>query len=343
MAKEHRKPTYGAATRLARIMVELPAHPFGWSFEAIQRRLNISDRTLLRYVSVCRQELVDHRGRPILEVLHQGERRLLRFADSMQRTDSSAFQAASLFFTLTLLRFLEGTVLKEGVENLWDRIQKSLTNVQSARLRDLNKKLYAVPYLPKDYKAFDEQLDVIFRALIDQQRLRIDYVALGSEPKTHNFDPYTLVAYRGGLYLLGRSDLAREFPYLAIERIQTVDFLRNDDGEPLKFALPRDYDPAKYTEGSFGIVTGDEADIELLILNAETETYLRSREIHPTQRFRRRRDGKTVLNMTVRGTTELRNWILSLGPWVEVLKPPLLRSEISGLIGETARLYRSRR
>jgi hypothetical protein len=39
----------------------------------------------------------------------------------------------------------------------------------------------------------------------------------------------------------------------------------------------------------------------------------KSRELHPTQKFRRRRDGKTILSMTVRGTTELRNWILSLG------------------------------
>ncbi len=122
-----------------------------------------------------------------------------------------------------------------------------------------------------------------------------------------------------------------------------MDFLKNNDGEPEKFALPRDYDPAKYTEGSFGIVTGEEADIELSILNAETETYLRSREIHPTQRFRRRRDGRTVLSLTVRGTTELRNWILSLGPWVEVLKPAKLRSEISELITEAARLYRRRK
>ncbi len=43
------------------------------------------------------------------------------------------------------------------------------------------------------------------------------------------------------------------------------------------------------------------------------------------QKFIERRDGKTVLTMIVRGTTELRNWILGFGPWLEVLKPAALR------------------
>ncbi len=65
--------------------------------------------------------------------------------------------------------------------------------------------------------------------------------------------------------------------------------------------------------------------------------------IHPTQKFHRPRDGKTVLTMRVRGTTELRNFILSLGPWVKVLKPPVLRNEVAALARESAALYRNDR
>jgi predicted DNA-binding transcriptional regulator YafY len=325
---------------MARIVLELAAHPFGWNLDAIQRKLDISERTLARYIAACREELVDHAGRPIIEVVDYGERRALRFAESVSKADSNAWQAAALFFSLTLLRFLEGTILKEGVESLWDRLYRGLTPTQLARLRDLHRKFYAVPYAPKDYKAFDEQLDIIFRALVDQKRVRIDYTALASEPKTHLFDPYTLVAYRGGLYLLGKSDLSDTMIYLAVERIKAITFATDEGGEQLAFSLPAGYDPAIYTEGIFGIVSGEKTTVELLILNEETETYLKSRLIHPTQSFHRRRDGKTVLSMTVRGTTELRNWILSLGPWVKVLKPTDLREEVSGLLAQAARLYR---
>lgn len=340
MDKVRRKPTYGAATRMARIVLELAAHPFGWNLDAIQRKLDISERTLARYIAACRAGLLDHAGRPMIEVVDYGQRRALRFAQSISKADSTAWQAAALFFSLTLLRFLEGTVLKEGVENLWDRLYRGLSPTQLARLRDLHKKFYAVPYAPKDYKEFDEQLDIIFRALVDQKRLRIDYAALSSEPKTHLFDPYTLVAYRGGLYLLGTSDLSDSLIYLAVERIKAISFATDEKGEQIGFSLPAGYDPATYTEGIFGIVSGKETKVELLILNEETETYLKSRLIHPTQSFRRRRDKKMVLSMTVRGTTELRNWILSLGPWVKILKPVELRDEVSTLLAHASRLYR---
>jgi len=43
--------------------------------------------------------------------------------------------------------------------------------------------------------------------------------------------------------------------------------------------------------------------------------------------------------MTVRGTRELVNWILSLGPYVEVLEPEGLRREVADKARETAGLY----
>src|SRR5260370_17363079 len=68
MKKVRRKPTYGAAIRLARIASELFSKPYGWSFEAIENSLEISGRTLARYVSVLRSDLVDSRGSPLGEV-----------------------------------------------------------------------------------------------------------------------------------------------------------------------------------------------------------------------------------------------------------------------------------
>ncbi len=40
---------------------------------------------------------------------------------------------------------------------------------------------------------------------------------------------------------------------------------------------------------------------------------MRSRTIHRSQHFAHRRDGTTIMTMTVKGTTELANWIMSMG------------------------------
>ena len=45
--------------RRTRIVFELVNRPFGWAFESIQQELDVSERTLLRYVAASREELVD--------------------------------------------------------------------------------------------------------------------------------------------------------------------------------------------------------------------------------------------------------------------------------------------
>src|SRR5271163_4804839 len=343
MKKLGRKPTYGAAIRLARIAAGLFSRPYGWSFKSIAESLDISERTLARYVAVLRSELLDWRGGPLVEVVSAGGERKLRLVSSMKAAEASSYQVALLYFSMTVLKFLEGTVLEEGVEGLWEKIYQNLSLSQQTRLSDLQRKFYAVPYAPKDYSEFSEQLDVILRALLDQTRLKVDYAGLTGEGRQHDFDPYSLISYRGGLYLLGHSHLTGAIIYLAVERIRSVEFIRQPDGAPARFVYPRRFDPAAHTEGTFGIFDGPETKVELKIHSEQTAAYVRSRTIHPSQRFSRRRDGTTVMSMTVRGTTELANWIMSISPWLEVLRPAALRTEVAHRHAKAARLYYSRK
>jgi predicted DNA-binding transcriptional regulator YafY len=333
MATRQRTPTYGAATRLARILHELHARRYGWSFQGIQDTLGISERTLLRYLAVCRRELVNGKGQPLLEVIRRGSRRLLRLSDAVAPGEASSYELLFLYFALSVFQFLDGTVIKDGVAGLWDRLWRGLPLSQQARLGDFARKFYAVPYAVKDYHAFDEILDTCIQCLVYQHRMRIDYRGLRGEGKIHEFDPYTLTTYRGGLYLIGYSHLFKKIIWLAVERMGGVEKL------PTTFEYPKTYSPQKHTAGIFGIIDGPETQVELLLRNADTAAYLSSRRLHPTQQFTSRRDGTTLLTMTVRGTTELLPWILGLGPYVEVLKPRALREQVQESLTNAIVLY----
>lgn len=332
-----RRPTYGAATRLARMVHGVLTHPSGRSFTGIQAELGISQRTLLRYISACRRHLVDPSGRPLLEVARYGERAVLRRASVADAPESTVFQVLFLYFALTVFRFLEGTVIKEGIEDVWERFRQAVPAAQRAWLSDFARKFYSIPYAVKDYRDRDELLDTIVACLVYQHRMRIDYGGLSGEGKVHEFEPYTLAEFRGGLYLIGRSQAVRRVITLAVERIRSAERL----GE--KFEYPDSYSPAKYTEGTFGIMSGPITAVELHILNAETVAYLKVRRLHRSQRIEDRRDGTAVLSMTVRGTEELRNWILGFGPWIKVLRPQSLRNEVAQLHAHAARRYRTGR
>jgi len=61
---------------------------------------------------------------------------------------------------------------------------------------------------------------------------------------------------------------------------------------------------------------------------------------HPTQVIEREPDGALGWRATVSGTIEIRSWILSWGPDVEVLSPAGLRAEVTDLLAAAAARYR---
>lgn len=330
-----RPATYAAATRVARVLHGLLSRPHGWSFAAIQDELRISERTLLRYLAACRKELVDDRGEPVLEVVQRGDRRVVRLCDAARDVDSTSYQVLSFYFALSVFQFLDGTILKDGVDDLWEAFRRTLPPARRDRLQAFERKFYTVPYAVKDYREADATLDVLVRALVNERRLRVEYAGLwrGGEPAVHEFDPYTLVLYRGGLYVMGRSHRHREMVHLAVERIVGAELL------PARFEYPKRYSPERHLDGTFGIVEGPETRVVLRLHGDEAMRLLAARRLHRTQRFTTGADGITRLTMTVRGTSELKYWILAQGPFVEVVDPASLRREVVEMLRETAALY----
>ncbi len=338
--RSRRKPTYGAAVRLAAILHGLHERPFGWSFESIQDTFGIAGRTLSRYADVFARKLLDSSGRPLVEVERRGDKRFLRLAQRSTPTEAGAWAAVSFFFTWSMIRHLEGTVLDQGMDLLWDRMLKALPVAQRTRLGDIDRKFFALTLTPKDYRGHDATIGTLVRALVDQQRLELDYASLGGPARLHEIEPYTLLGYRGGLYLLARSRRRDGILWFAVERIREAKPLLAADGRPRLFPYPKSFRPETYTAGLFGVVEGPEVEVELLVHNDETVAYLAQRTIHPSQRVVRRPDGRTTVTLRVRGTVELANWVMGSAPWIEVLRPAELRDEIANRARAAMRLHR---
>lgn len=66
---------------------------------------------------------------------------------------------------------------------------------------------------------------------------------------------------------------------------------------------------------------------------------LQERHLHPTEKYRRRKDGKHVLTMKLQGTAELESWVLSWGPKVTVLKPKSIRESVRRQLKEATARY----
>lgn len=254
--------------------------------------------------------------------------------------NATALSAVTLFFTLSMLSFLEGTVLKESADALWDNVLAAVPLAARPQLARLDRKFHAISIAPKDYAAHSETIDEIVQALLREYRLTIDYAGLAGDGKQHDFEPYTLLSYRGGLYIVGLSHVYERVIWLAVERIRSVAPTRGDGPRGrARFTYPPSFHPERHTDGLFGVVEGPETEVELAILNQQTEAYLTKRTVHASQRFERGDDGRLRLVMNVRGTVELANWIMSLTPWVEVVRPQELRAEIARRLADASARY----
>lgn len=253
----------------------------------------------------------------------------------------------AVYLAFTALRYLEGIVPHEAVQRVWRDLVRALGPDEGLSIASFEQKFYAFPFAPKRYDGCREILATVVDALVRQHVLDVRYFGLDGTGRDHRLEPWTLAMHKGGLYLVGRSNGQYETT-LSVERIDQVEKVLDEAGEPVRFRRPKDYSPAKYFEGQFGILGGEETEVELEIQNRETELRLRERLVHPTQEFVEAPAGalpgdaarKVVLRMRVRGTVELLWWILGQGPYLKVLKPASLRDRVAREAEAIAALYR---
>jgi predicted DNA-binding transcriptional regulator YafY len=98
--------------RGAQLVDGLHARPTGWSLEAAAEELGVSVRSVERYVRACADFLTDKAGRPRIEIVRHGGRRLVHLVPRALARESTVFQVAALRLARALLRLAGGTVLE---------------------------------------------------------------------------------------------------------------------------------------------------------------------------------------------------------------------------------------
>lgn len=317
---------------MMRALVAILRSPRGRELEALAEELDVSRKTAERYAKVMIQEVPAPDGLPLIELVKPNGRPLLRLRGGAGGVDSNAYQAASVFFALTALRILQGTVLHESASEVWDKFVQKLPSDTRRLLEHVERKFFYVPFAAKDYSRLEDHMDTILRSVLKPERLEIDYRHPSGKKTKHRFEPYTVVLYRDALYVLGTSTRHKQPIYLAVDRIESV----KRTGE--RFTLPPGYSPRTMTADVPGIWSGPEVTVSLK-LKGRAEEQIPERRIHPSQTVTPLHGGGTLLRMKVRGWQELAWWILSWGPDVEVLEPRELRDFVKRSATATAALY----
>lgn len=320
MARKAESDSYAPAARLLEVRAALDSAE-GLSVHEIAERFEVSLRTAIRYVDALKKA-----GEPLYDET-VGKRKVWRLMPTARRQSLSltTSQMVALFLSRRVFDFLAGTGFKEDLDEVFAKLETLLRRKDFAAVKNLDRKVFDVNEARHLYEGRIEDVNDIMTALLREERLRVTHEGVSGGRKTFVLEPYTLLVYKKGLYLAGRSrGHGGEMRTFALDGFREVEWLRGDH-----FEYPPDYRPDQVTEGAFGLIRGSEKTTVRIWFEEKVARYVRRRMWHPTQRFRKA-EGGVEMTMDVRGTVEVVSWVLGFGDKAQVLEPEELRSAVRG-------------
>jgi len=314
--------------RFFRVATYLSAHPDGATPDDLARFVGMSRRTAYRDLAALQDELGlpvwSENGRwglakgALLPAFHltRGEamavflaaRLMAKYADAYDPELAAAFQKLGEALPDVLGRHVHRTL---------DVMARRPADPEGARRLNALTQAWAerrVVELAYDASAYDKAREV--------RRTRVRPYLIEPSTETH------------ALYLIGYDEGRGATRTFKLERIRSLAITADH------FEAPPDGVVENALERAWGII-GDQPLVDVALRFAPAvASRVAEAAWHPTQAASREPDGSLTWRATVSGTVEIRSWILSWGPDVEVLAPDELRGEVGRLLAAAADRYR---
>ncbi len=322
---------YSQAARLHDV-IRLIESRHGISVEELAQECGVNRRTIHRDLGA-----ISDAGYPITAEW-SGERKLYRFITGFRDVPPISFslqELLTLYFLRSSLDLLHGTPFHDDLEAIFRKVNSVLPPRYAAHLERISR--ITVPLLQgrREYGRAAAILGELRRALLFQNRVTLTYrTPSRQEGESYSVDPYTLLFYRGGLYLLGFAHNRQAIRTFAVERIISLTL------EKERFEMPAGYEPEERFRGAFGIVEEEPLHIRVRFASAISHA-IAERSWHPSQRLEWLPGGGVELSFTAGGRLEILSWVLSYGAMAELLEPAELRAELARASAAMARAYAS--
>lgn len=250
----------------------------------------------------------------------------------------SPYELMSLHLAQSHLAYLKGTPFVDDLEAIIKKVEAGLPDKTRNHLERIVTTFAPLQRPARDYAAQKNVLDSLRKALLRQLTVVLrGYQKPGAgHSKDYLVDPYTLVLYQYGLYLVAYSHRAGEIRTFAVERIKNVEVTEG------MFELPQSFSLAERFEQGFGLIEEPPQEVKIWI-SPDWTYFVKERSWHPTQALNPQKDGSVILTMRCGGLDELTAWVLSFGPGARVLSPQALIDNVSSQLTIAAKPYQSSR
>lgn len=325
-----RKPGAASqATRMFKIADALKAHRFGLTYEQLAEMFGVHERTIKRDL-----RSLEDSGRELERTKGEDGRTVVRLQDQGRaRLDLTLKERYALLAARRLFDVFEGTPFREEIRSIFNKVAGSLPKSQRADLDDIEDRVVFVPDNGrKSYERKADELSILMEAALKSQEINFDYRRPRGEPKVRRgvLQPYALVLYRYGLYVVGRRIYPDE-PEGAVRIFAVERFRKLEPRAGEFFERPEDFSVDRYFRGAFGIHTGTEETEVVLRFSRQAAPYVSARTYQEGQQTKLEDNGTMRLQFHVTDLTEVVPFVLQWGRNVQVLSPRHLREQVEEL------------
>ena len=324
--------------RLEQLTDLLTRHPKGLTLEELATHLNVTERSMRRYLNEVRHEFElestpTRQGGPLRWKIPERE---LGKKVQLRRTQVYMLLAARRLFEL-----MKGSTLYEEIDLAIGKLTALAqrpgrgpnAGIADARLEE---RFLYLPFAPKDYGSRTEELDDLFQAVSDLKVLTVNYKSMTrADEERIVIHPYALVLHRDSIYCVGYHVAREEIRTFVLDRMRDTECSATE-----RFALPEDFKVDDYFQGEFGIWKSNERHKVVIEFAPEVAQYVRVRKVHASQKLAGIAGGGIRLTMTVGALQPVVTWVLEWGKHARVVEPPELIARVKDELTGALSLYR---
>jgi predicted DNA-binding transcriptional regulator YafY len=308
------------------------SRPVNW----LADKLGVDRRTIRRWAQS--QELLGEAedGAPGVVLLRgsPGREATVRLARPHNPASRARLRAAALALAAT--RYLAATGA-ELLDEMAERLLVSQAGFDPETLRRARSAFHYIPFGRKSYVDKPDEVDAVFTAILSRCTLDFDYWIVDRQRSVRiRVEPYTIVIYRDALYVLGRRMGWGE----PVMRVYAIDRMSNPQHDrAARFDVPADFDPKDHF-GDLGLWNpgGPPERLEVAFANTAAR-YAREREWPGSPAWHPEPDGRQRLQLDIRISKEVEQWLLGFGPDAEVIAPGWLRARMRENVAQMAERY----
>lgn len=181
-------------------------------------------------------------------------------------------------------------------------------------------------------------LEPIIEAMRDNHVIEITYFSLGqNEESTFEVEPLCVKVFKQRWYLVAQNALSdpKRIRIYGLDRIQNLTATEKD------FRYPKDFDPKRVFENSYGIMVDKKIPIEKVRVkgSADQRPYFRWLPLHASQKEEVTNADFSIFTYELQITYDFCQELLSHGYDVEVIEPNSLRNNMKEIFQEALKHY----